>query len=272
MWNTIPHFFHIMLTAAEKNRIVALLQRFDCNNREAEIYLQCLSMEPSSVQEIARKMSTNRFTVHSSIEQLIVKGLLFETRKGKRRLIAAEEPSVLFRLIERKKREIDQMTGNVEYAAKLLTSLLPEKAWKPSVRLYEGIDGYKKMLEETLQAKNDVLVFSNVQLLSSLVGPEYLEGYMRKRGRKKIQSRLIFPICPFAEYILKKSKEYRMDIRYLPKGVLWKSGIFAWNDCIALLSYTQNKLTCTIVENPDIAHFFRTIIFEMCWRQADPAL
>jgi len=257
-----------MLTAAEKNRITALLRNLGCNDREAEIYLQCLSMEPASVQEIARRMGTNRFTVHSAVEQLIQKGLLYETRKGKRRLIAAEEPTVLFRLIERKKNEIEQLSGNVEYAAKLLTSLLPEKAWQPSVRFYEGVDGYKKMLEETFSAKGDVLVFSNVQLLSGLVGPDYLEGYIRKRGRRGIHSRLIFPVCPFAEHVRKKAKEYRMDIRYLPEGVLWKSGIFAWNDCLALLSYTQNKLTCTIVENPDIAHFFRTIIFEMCWKQA----
>jgi sugar-specific transcriptional regulator TrmB len=226
-------------------------------------------MEPSSIQEIARRMSSNRFTIHSAVEQLIQKGLLCETRKGKRRLIVAENPDVLFRLIERRKNEIDQLSGNVEYAAKLLTSLLPEKSWKPGVRFYEGIDGYQRMLDETLGAHGEVLVFSFVPLLSSLVGERNLEAYFRKRGRKGISSRLIFPPCAFAERSEKKSKEYRTEIRYLPKKTAWSSGIFCWNDCVSFLSYTLNRLTCTIIENKDIADFYRRIIFEMCWAQAE---
>lgn len=257
-----------MLPSLQERRVIELLGHFECNEREAEIYMQCLSMEPSSVQELARRMKMNRFTVHSACEQLIQKGLLCETRRGKRRLLAAEPPDVLFRLMERQKKEWEEMESTVDYGVKLLQSLLPVQQWKPTVRAYEGVEGYKQMLEETMTARGDVLVFSNVQLLSELVGPAYLLSYIRKRGRKGIPSRLIFPVCPFAARLEPRKAEYRMTIRYLPKGVSWHSGIFAWNDCIALLSYTQNHLTCTIVENPDIAHFFRTIIFEMCWKQA----
>jgi len=51
----------------------------------------------------------------------------------------------------------------------------------------------------------------------------------------------------------------------------WQSGIFSWNDSIAIMSYTKQKITCTIIENRDIAHFYRTIIFELCWREASPS-
>lgn len=259
-----------MLTSAERSRVAALLNRFGCNDREVSIYLQCLSMDPSSVQEIARRTSGNRFTVHSAVEQLIQKGLLFETRKGKRRLIAAENPEVFFRLIARKEEELSKLQTNAEYAVRLLTSVMPVEQGKPAVRFYEGVEGYKKMLEETLSARGEVLVFSYVPLLAGLVGPENLEGVFRKRARKGIVTRLIFPPCDFADRIEAKAKEYKSTVRYLPKGTEWTSGIFAWNDNVALLSYTQNRLTCTIIENKDIADFYRKIIFEMCWAQAQP--
>lgn len=265
VWRIIPHF---MLSAAERARVSALLHHLGCNDCEAGIYLLCLAMDPASVQEIARRMGRNRFTIHSAVEQLIQKGFLLETRRGKRRFIAAENPDVLFRLLERKRAELESLSGNVEYAAKLLHSIQPAETSKPSVRFYEGIEGYKHMLAETLSAKGEVLVFSYVPLLTSIVGEEYLEEYFRKRGRKSITTRLIFPRCAFAERVLRYAKEYRITIRYLPEGMEWKSGIFFWNDCIALLSYTLNRLHCTIIENKDIADFYRKIIFELCWSQA----
>jgi len=257
-----------MLTSAEQHRILSLLKQFGCHERGAEIYMQCLSMDPASIQEIARRAKTNRFTVHSAVEELIEKGLLFETRHGKRRLIAAENPDVLFTLLERKCADIHRLSGAVEYAANLLRSLQPTETSKPSVRFYEGIDGYKRMLEETLSARSEILVFSYVPLLAELVGEENLEQYFRKRGRRGISTRLIFPHCGFADRVSKRAKEYRIAIRYLPLGTQWQSGIFCWNDSIALLSYTQNRLNCTVIENKDIANFYANIIFELCWQQA----
>ncbi|MDD5026730.1 MAG: helix-turn-helix domain-containing protein [Candidatus Peribacteraceae bacterium] len=256
-----------MLSAVEQRRVSELLCHFGCNEREAKIYMQCLSMDPSSVQEIARRTGANRFTVHSAVEQLIGKGLLYETRRGKRRLIVAEDPHLLLRLLEHKHAEVVALSRNVEYAVKLLQSTLPAETSRPSVRFYEGAEGYKRMLIETLSARGEVLVFSYVPLLAFIVGPDHLETYFRKRGRKGIATRLIFPRCAFADRVLKRAKEYHITIRYLPEGTAWQSGIFCWNDCVALLSYTQNRLNCTVIENKDIADFYKKIIFELCWKQ-----
>ena len=59
-----------------------------------------------------------------------------------------------------------------------------------------------------------------------------------------------------------------MDIRFLPAGVQWKSGIFSWNDVIAIQSFTEGKVTCTVIRNEDIAHFYRSVVYELCWSQA----
>lgn len=249
-------------------RIIDQLAVLGCNPREAQIYLQCLRQGPTTVQEIARKLRQNRITIHSAAGQLIEKELLFETRRGKRRLIVAEEPVGLFRLLQKKENELALARENLEHLTPLLSSIQAMSQGVPTVRLYEGVDGFKRMLEETLSATGDVLVFSYVDLFSKAVGPDYLEQYFRRRARKGVHSRLLFPPCPFVGRVSPKSKEYLTQIRTLPPTVVWKSGIFSWNNCLALLSYTEQKLTCTIIENPDIAHFFRTVIFEMCWKGA----
>jgi hypothetical protein len=213
-------------------------------------------------------MRMNRVTVHSAVEQMLEKGLLFETRKGKRRLIVAEEPVSLLRLLSKKEQEITRARGSMEHIMRLLTSLQSTDQSVPTVKLYEGAEGFKKMLEETLTARGEILVFSYVPLFSELVGIKYLEDYFKRRADRDIHTRLLFPPCDFANKMAKRNKEFRMQIRTLPEQYVWQSGIFSWNDCLALMSYTERHLTCTIIENREIAYFFRLVIFELCWKQA----
>ena len=96
-----------MLSQAQLQYIEQQLAQFDCNEREAQIYVESLQMGPASIQEISRSLDQNRVTIHSATEQLIKKGLLFETRKGKRRLVTAAEPESLVRLVQKKQNELN---------------------------------------------------------------------------------------------------------------------------------------------------------------------
>ncbi len=259
-----------MLSRTDIGRIQEQLHFFGANPRESSIYMQCLQLGAVSVQELARKLKMNRVTVHSSVEQMIEKGLVFETRKGKRRLVVAEEPVGLLRLLAKKEQELTRVRGGMEHMLKLLISLQATDRSMPTVKLYEGAEGFKKMLEETLSARGEILMFSYVPLFSELVGVKHLEDYFRRRADREIHTRLLFPQCDFADKMAARAKEYRVHIRTLPPQYVWQSGICSWNDCLALMSYTERRLTCTIIENRELAHFFRLVMFEMCWNQAKP--
>jgi hypothetical protein len=182
----------------------------------------------------------------------------------------AEEPDVLFRLLQREKNELQVKEMNLDHVVKLLNSVHVADGGKPSVRFYEGVDGFKKMLEESLTAKGEVLVFTYVDLFQSILEAEYLEDYFKRRAKKGIHTRLIFPPCAFADRVNKKAKKYQIQVRLLPQELHWTSGFFSWNDSIALMSYTEGRLTCTIIDNKDITDFVRRILFEQVWRQAVP--
>ncbi|MSU74846.1 hypothetical protein EXS57_03690 [Candidatus Kaiserbacteria bacterium] len=259
-----------MVTRTDIGRMQEHLHFFGANAREASIYIQSLRLGPVSVQELSRTMKMNRVTVHSAVEQMIEKGLLFESRKGKRRLVVAEEPMSLLKLLAKKEQELVRVRGSMEHMLKLLISLQSTDQSAPTLKLYEGVEGFKKMLEETLSARGELLVFSYVSLFSELVGVKYLEEYFQRRADRGIHTRLLFPPCAFATKVAARAKQYRIQVRALPQQYVWQSGIFSWNDCLALTSYTERHLTCTIIENRDIAHFFRLVMFELCWNQAKP--
>ena len=84
-----------MLTKLEKVAVITQLLQLGLTNRESALYIQSLQAGPSTVQELASQLEENRVTIHSAAQQLLKKGLLFETRKGKKRFIVAEDPEIL---------------------------------------------------------------------------------------------------------------------------------------------------------------------------------
>ncbi len=251
----------------DKQHIITQLKHFNCSENEANLYIYCLGRGIDTIQKLAKGIGRNRTTVYSEVEQLLKKGLLYETRKNKKRYIGAENPSVLYSLLQLRQNDLALLKGNINYAVDLLNTIKPSDGGIPLVKLYEGVDGFKKMLEETLTAKGEVLVFTYVKLFSELLDPEYLEGYFERRSQKGIRTRLIFPPCDFANKVNTKSSEYKIQVRLMPEDAEWKAGIFSWNDSLAIQSFTEGKLTCTVIENVDIAHFYRKIIFELAWAQ-----
>lgn len=256
-----------MLSDSNQRRIEQVMAQLGLNKTQVQVYIEVLKSKPSSVQEIARQLKLNRVTVHSSISELISKGLVYETRKGKRRLIAAEPPEVLEDLMQKKQEDLNTVQSQVSFLKPILENLQLNDDSRPSIRFYEGDDGLKKMLEESLLAKGEVLVFSNGEALSKRVGRDYLLNYMVKRAERKIPSRLLLSPSEFTRHVKSKEREFLTKVRFTLPDMKWTGGIFTWNDSLAIMSYTEKNVTCTIIENPEIANFFNTVIFEMSWGQ-----
>ncbi len=251
----------------DKQHIVSQLEHFGCIKNEAELYIYSLSVGPETIQKLAQGLKRNRTTVYNEVQQLLKKGLFFETRKDRKRYVAAERPGVLYSLLQQRENELAVLKNNMNYAVGILDAIKPTDTGIPTVKIYEGVDGFKKMFEETLTAKNEVLVINYVELFSKLIGPDYLENYFKRRSAKGIRGRHIFADCDFAERINKKAAEYKVNIHLTPAGMEWKAGIYSWNDCLGIQSFTEGKMSCVVIENKDIAEFYRKVIFELAWAQ-----
>jgi sugar-specific transcriptional regulator TrmB len=259
-----------MINSTEYIRLISFLKNFDCNHREASTYIECLQMGTGSVQEIARRLNSNRVTIHSTIEQLIKKGLLFETIKGKKRLIAAESPDVLFRILQRKSNELKLIEKELEQTAKLLYSVQSPGRNSWNVKVYENEDGFKKILEETLSAKNSISVFTSSKILAN-VPPTYFNDYYKRLSESNIYSRII---CPpqYAETF--KEVQLQNKIQFKPSTSLnqFQISCFIWNDQLALITCPDEQLICTVIQSPELVVFFRDFLFEKIWKQVDAAV
>jgi sugar-specific transcriptional regulator TrmB len=246
--------------------IIQMLGGLGCSERESSIYLETLLKGGGSIQSLSQRLNLNRITVHSAVERLVERGLLSESREGKRRTIFAESPEVLERVIEREQRELEHKRQLVSRLASEVGRIPRVKAHEPAVRIYRGNAGLKTLLEETLSCTGELLVIIDIGQFVTLLSQEYLLNYYERRAKRNIYTRLIWPSHQFATKIAQELKRLKMEIKLHPGGKDWKAGIFCWNDSIGIKSLTQGYLTCTIITNQVIADFFRTVLFEEVWR------
>lgn len=253
----------------EKKKIVKMMSHFDCTEREGLIYLHCLKTGISTVSDVAKDLGINRITVHSAVEQLLKKGFLYETRKGKKRFIGAEDPEIFHTVFNQKKAEMDVLHASILESKQIFENIESHGHDRPGVKFYEGVGGFKKMLEETLEAKGTLRLILYVDMFSKIVTTEYFENYFLRRAEKDIMTKVIYSPCEFATHVNKQAEKYKLDVRILPPEFHWKAGVFSWNDKVAMLSLSENQLTCTIIENKDIADFYQNILFEFIFARAD---
>jgi len=262
-----------MLTSKEKNFIKDQLVIYKCSEREADIYIEGLQAGSFTIYDMAETLSQNRITIHSACAQLLKKGLLFESRKGKKRILISEDPEVLYKLIKIKEHELENAKANLGYAINLLNKNRNNGQFKPTFKFYDGSEGFKKMLELTLSSKNEFLGLINVELFATHLKKDYLKSYFIKRAENNIHSKLIWhKIDHFAEFAIKNSKKLKIQVRLLESDTEWSSGFISWNNCLSLKSFSQGQITCTIIENQDIVSFYRNTIFPNLWHQAKRVL
>lgn len=259
-----------MINAAEYIRLIAFLKRFDCNNREAATYIECLQMGMASVQEIAHRLNSNRITVHSTIEQLIKKGLLFETRKGKKRFVVAESPDVLYRILQRKSNELKLIENDLGSITKLLNSIQSQDRNFWNIRVYKGVEDFKKILEEMVNAKNELCIFTCRELFADNINVTYLRDYYKRLAENRVHSRIISVPGQYVSIFKEHQIKYQLQIRTLQLPSQCMAGFYLWNDNIAIKSFKDDRIVCTIIRNKDISFFFRNVIFESLWNLARP--
>ena len=194
----------------EKKRLQTRLSSFGLGKTEAEVYLASLELGPATVQELSKLTKQNRVTVHSAVERATGKGFFSESRKGNRRLVVPADPKSLYRLTEKRQQEVDQMKKGIDKMIETLAQVQTSDRHFPTVRFFEGKEGFFTMMNEPFEAKNDVYVFSYIPLFEKAIGEEQLAKYLLTRGKKGIFTRLLFSPGPTAKKIRAQRHHYNV--------------------------------------------------------------
>lgn len=242
--------------------MIAELTHLGLSEEEAKVYLACLEVNGGPVSVIARKAGVHRVGCYHTLENLLSKKLLSQFNRNGVKCFAPEPP--------------EKLESIAQERVKLAKSLMPElksliisSGAKPKIRFYEGRDGVERVFNESLEAKGEILGYTNLKAVTDFF-PEFFKSYTRERLEKGIKTRYLSPntvetVHVIDPFLPKKYDPNLIEILLVNKEQFpFENEILIFGNTVGIVSLEKDELLGLLVESSTFAQTMKAV-FDLAW-------
>jgi HTH-type transcriptional regulator, sugar sensing transcriptional regulator len=244
--------------------VESTLEELGLKGKKATVYLTVLKIGSGTATEIAALSSLKRPTCYDILDDLMGQGLVNQTHKGSRRYFSAEDPQRLLDNHRAKEEKIKNVLPQ-------LTAFYDNASNKPTVRLYDGLEGIKKAEFEILDStKCEYYYFGSLQSLESVLGKEFLKDLVAERVKRGIWSNALrvksreLEGMPF----MQDSEEFLRRVKYMPYPILGEIVTMTVTDNKVFILSSSKECYALIIESSEMVNLMK-VIWHSCWQGAD---
>jgi sugar-specific transcriptional regulator TrmB len=243
------------------NQLVDTLSLLGLPENEAKVYLATLELGTGSVWDISQASGVKRPTCYVILEKLASQGIAYRSNDVKRTVYSVISPKELIATFEQRKNTAAARLAELEAVAS-------KSAYKPAIRLYEGVDGMQKVYDLSISgAGAEVLICGTAAVFDTF--PEYFASYTEKRAKARIPLRFL---AADTSRNRKLSSETDTAVfrstRFLPQSDFDpKQEVLIFGDYIAYIAVLDKQPFATLIESRLFADFERQR-FELLWKTA----
>lgn len=233
------------------------LAQFGLTPNQTKVYLALLELGEAKVQEIAKKARILRTTAYEVLEQLSEIGLISLYMRHNARMYMAEPPRKLAQILESKQKIMEEALPELE-------SLYNIGDFKPKIRYYEGLEGYKTVYEDTLTAKTKRLyaILSMQDMLEKL-GEKYMNDYIARRISLGIRLSVIRIGPHEIKPIWPSVKEDFRTVRLAPSNFAFPLTMLIYDNKVTVMS-TKRENFGLIIESHEFMQTQKAL-FDVLW-------
>ncbi len=245
--------------------LLHVLRSAGLDDKEAPLYLAGLQLGSAPASEYAKSTGLNRITAYNTLETLAKRGMFTVEKKVRGKSYAPVAPEHLAVEVRKNAEAVQRMLPE-------LRSLQGNSYRKPHVRFFEGWEGVRRVYEDTLTAKGELLNFANSSVVRKF-WPNYDEEYVSQRVKRGISLRGISPDDDMGRQVHGEDKKKLREIRLVSaKEFDFTNEINVYDSKVAICSFSEGKkgeqeMFGVIIESKEVAETQRQI-FEMAWRYA----
>lgn len=247
-----------------------ILKDLGLSESEALIYELLLESGTAKAIDLVKKTGIGRGNVYNLLTQLQGKGLVISI-EGKQLKYQAVDPAKLRDLLEMRLQQVKRLETDFDGALPLLASAFNLSTGRPAIQIFEGLEGAKRALYESLQSKTEILTYFD---LESLKGPmaEINKGYVRRRIAKGIPKRIIVADSAAARDFFEKQDTPLTKVAFL-KGYLERhaTAMEAYDGMVSYLTLTGEKRISVLIKDANIYEMSKQQ-FEYLWSKAETVI
>lgn len=236
---------------------------------QATIYETLLRTGPLSAREIALKTGVPRTLGYAVLEQLIAAGLVQKDESTKVARFVPLHPSHLHELIEANRRKAEHATVSLKTVLPDLASLYNLATGRPGIRFYEGEEGVKEALFDTLTSKESIYTYADMETVDGYAG-DINESYVRARLKAKVPKKILMPDTPAARAEIQQHENDELtEVRLIKNqdAPPFHAAMQIYDGKVSYSTFTKDILMATIISDQAIYSLHR-FLFEEAWRSA----
>lgn len=235
---------------------------------QASIYEVLIKNGALPAGKIHQKTPYKRGLVYKVLEQLEDIGLIAKKDElGKVAVFEPAHPLKLKELAEKKEEQAKTAQKSLAGVLDTMTSEFNLAIGKPGVQFYEGMEGVKRLAEDTLTATDEILQYLDLDALESKFAKES-EYYTKKSINLKIKRRILVRNSPLVQKEDLTSEE-GIEYRILNTEQPFNAVTYIYSNKTASITLDPNRLMSVIIEDEIIANMNR-ILFNLLWEQSMP--
>lgn len=245
----------------ELSSIEKQLKIVGLSENEIAIYIALLELGKGTVSQISRKALLNRTTGYDILNRLTSKKLISISGKEPKQEYTAESPDQLEVFISG---ELERRQNELQEARSVIPELksIHNVSGRPQVRFYEGKEGLQQVYEDTLSSHEEIRAYASVEDIAPSL-PHYFPEYYKRRTKKNIPIRAIFPESQEARERASLDNEEMRQSLIIPSGKFgFHPEINIYDNKVMIASWRE-KLGI-IIESSEIADAMKKI-YELAW-------
>jgi len=235
------------------------LVQIGLHETEVKFYLAALEIGPASVRDIAEKAGISRTNAYDVFSRLLEQQLVTQVAgaASKTMLVTAEAPEQLTELFDARRRRLDALLPE-------LRSLHNRAIGKPRIRFFQGIDGIKHVLNDTLAVYDKHLLgILSMRDLFEVPGRAWMDDFVRRRIEAGVSLRVIRSPIKDIQKVWPQSAEDLREVRFASPSFVFAMTSYIYDNKVALISSRREDFAMTI-ESEEFATMQRNL-FEVFW-------
>ena len=221
------------------------LTRLGLDRKEARFYLAALELGQASVRVIAERAGISRTNAYDVLARLLAKRTVTRVERGtsgpnQKFDVIAEDP---VRLVQ----HVADQRNVAEGILPDLHSIYRGSAVKPRVRLYEGLEGIRTVLYDTLNCRSKHLLgIMSMRDLLDVPGRAETEEYIRQRVKAGVSLRVLRSPEKDVDDIWPSGASDLREVRFTPPGVVFTMTTWVYDEKVAIVSSRRECFGMTI--------------------------
>lgn len=235
-----------------------LLVSLGLNKTQAKAYLTLVRFGALTPPQMAKKTGETRTNAYTVLDRLVELGLAKKSEVNKKFVYRVENPVALEKLVKEQRDEAMERERLVKTSMPALLNFFYTYSEQPGVRFYQGVDGIKRIYDDTLRTGQDIYLLRS-PLDKDLMSDDYLQKYKDRRAKFGITTHTLSPDVPSATRDPEDDKKHKINRTWLPKDAYTAPvELDIYGDKVALISFGEEAMG-TIIESPQIAEAMKQL-------------